>query len=220
LTGNGNYTVGITQSGELKRVIFLLDSNGTGGIGEESFANGHSTSVVGFGEDQIAWYTEVGERVKSLSPNTKLSFAFHIQPSIFAVAFQKYGFTNRNTAGNPIDLDHREGVAEGDFGYLGSDLKSEWDGDFAVYKTIKALGTDSIFVGHEHCNSASVVYDGIRFQYGQKSSTYDRANYVTEDGTVVGSYNKEGAPLVGGTMITLDGDGAIREGHIVLIQAP
>ena len=28
LTGNGNYTVGITQGGELKRVFFMMDSNG------------------------------------------------------------------------------------------------------------------------------------------------------------------------------------------------
>ena len=38
---------------------------------------------------------------------------------------------------------------------------------------IKALGVDSILVGHEHANSASAVYDGIRFQYGQKTGTYE-----------------------------------------------
>lgn len=76
-------------------------------------------------------------------------------------------------------------------------LKGAWDLDGSVWEGIKKLGADSVFVGHEHCNSASVVYDGIRCQYGQKSSTYDRANYVQRDGAIVGSFTEAGDPMVG-----------------------
>jgi len=83
---------------------------------------------------------------------------------------------------------------------------------------MKALGVDSIFVGHEHCNSASVVYEGIRFQYGQKSSEYDRFNWLNQDGTITGGWihewnvNKTGTPLIGGTVIILsESDASIED---------
>ena len=60
---------------------------------------------------------------------------------------------------------------------------------------------DSIFVGHEHTINASIVYKGIRLQFGLKSSTYDSANYVTENGEIVASYCDAGKPLIGGTVI-------------------
>ncbi len=77
---------------------------------------------------------------------------------------------------------------------------------------MKDLGVDSIFVGHEHCNSASVVYDGVRFQFGQKSSEYDRFNYLHSDGTIksVGP----GQSLMGGTVIPLAEDGTLKTPYI------
>ena len=63
-------------------------------------------------------------------------------------------------------------------------MKNAWDTSKNIYNGMKELGVDSIFVGHEHCNSASVVYEGIRFQYGQKSSEYDRYNSVGDDGKI------------------------------------
>jgi hypothetical protein len=74
-------------------------------------------------------------------------------------------------------------------------------------------------VGHEHANSASVVWGGIRFQYGQKSSTYDRANYVNlQTGAVTTSYSEAGTPLIGGTVWHLDDDGSILAPYIYLCE--
>ena len=56
LTGNGNYTVGITQGGELKRVFFMLDSNGCSAASDTSKQNSHFKTSTGFGSDQIEWY--------------------------------------------------------------------------------------------------------------------------------------------------------------------
>ena len=200
LTGNGNYTVGIQQDGVLKRVFFMLDSNGCGAVSEESRANGHTVTSVGFGQDQIDWYTETAKSIRALSPATKLSFAFHIQPAVF----EEIG-----TQCNALD-----------FGYLGANLKSAWDHDSVVWNGLKALGVDSILVGHEHCNSASIVYEGIRLQYGQKSSTYDRVNYLKKDGSIVGSYPPaSGTPLVGGTVMPLScHDGSICDPYIYLCK--
>lgn len=83
---------------------------------------------------------------------------------------------------------------------------------------MKALGADSILVGHEHCNSASVVYDGIRFQYGQKIGEYDRINFRSDDGTIIGgpAYNtKLGTPILGGTVMELsESTGEISNAYI------
>ncbi len=217
LTGNGNYTVGIVQGGKLTRAFFMMDSNGCGNVSAESLANGHTTSATGFGIDQINWFVTVGELLNKWSPETKISFAFHIQIAMFETAYEKYGFTNSNTADNPINIETHENRAETDFGYIGKDLKGEWDRNNMVYDKMKDIGVDSIFVGHEHCNSASVVYDGVRFQFGQKISMYDRCNWLKDDGTIVGVYNEvqNATPIMGGSVIVLSKeDGSIKDGYI------
>ena len=215
LTGNGNYTVGIAQGERLLRVFFMLDSNGCGKASEATMANGHSKKGIGFGADQIEWYTNAAHAIYNASPTTRLSFAFHIQTAAFAEVYAKYGFTNGGTAQNPIHVDFADNKAEGDFGYLGADLKNPWDTNGSVTQGMLDLGVDSFFVGHEHCNSASAVYNGVRYQFGQKSSTYDRFNSVTVENVIVGDYGEHGTPLVGGTVIPLAaGDGAIKDPYI------
>lgn len=218
LTGNGNYSVGIMQGGKLKRVFFMLDSNGCASMSSETFSNGHSRKDVGFGQDQIDWYTDVAENISEKQSGMKYTFAFHIQPVIFKEAYKKYGFTNSGTQSNPINIDIHPNKAESDFGYIGRDLKSAWDNDYSLYNGMKTIGTDSILVGHEHCNSASVVYDGIRFQYGQKSSAYDRINFKKADGTIEGAgayYTRLGEQILGGTVMTLsEADGKIDDAYI------
>lgn len=217
LTGNGNYTVGIKQNGSLKRVFFMMDSNGCGGMHANSLANGHSKTTAGFGKDQMDWSIGVAEQIKEISPDTKISYAFHIQIYAFKDAYAKYGFTNSGTKENPINIDKLDSKADGDFGYIGRDLKGPWDKDYAFYNRMKAVGVDSIFVAHEHCNSASVVYEGIRFQFGQKLGTYDRANFVKNDGTIYGAYCGEDTPLSGGTVMKMsEKDGSFVDAYIYL----
>ena len=216
VTGNGNYSVGIQQDGKLTRVFYMLDSNGCGNASEASRANGQTQTTVGFAQDQIDWYTQQINALHAVSPDTKISFAYHVQQTVFKDAYAKYGFTNSGTKDNPINIDLYEGKTDGDFGYLGRDMKNPWDANYKVWYAMKALGVDSVFVGHEHCNSASVVYKGVRFQYGQKSSTYDRANYVDmSTGEIFGASYDAGTPLVGGTVIPLAaGSGELLEPYI------
>lgn len=209
LTGNGNYTVGIRQDNTVKRVFFMLDSNGCSSMSSATRANGHSTSDQGFKSDQITWYKNQAGLIKNQYPNVKISFAFHIQPLVFADALAKYGYPTV-----PINLD-RVGD-DGDFGYIGRKLKGGFDDSYAVWNGIKSLGADSIFVGHEHCNSGSFMYQGVRLQYGQKSSTYDRLNYFNSSGEILNNDRSSGnTPLVGGSAIELDKtDGTIVNPHI------
>ena len=207
LTGNGNYTIGIKQGNELKRVFFMLDSNGCSGMSSESKANGHMRAAYGFGSDQILWYENIAKRIKMYSPETKLTFAYHAPMSAFVSAYEQYGFDGTNK----IDIDNHTEKADGDFGYIGSAI-SGWDSDNTVYNGIKELGVDSMLVGHLHTVNASVVYDGIRFQFGNKTGTYDQSNYRKNDGTIISSYTDGGFPLVGGTLMTVSAeDGTITD---------
>ena len=215
LSGNCNYSVGIAQGGELLRVFYMMDSNGCGNASEETKANGHTYLTAGFKQDQINWYTEQITTLKKYAPDVKISFAYHIQQTVFADAYEKYGF-DQGKKYQDINLDTMEGVADTDFGYIGRPMKYAWDSDYKVYEGMKKLGVDSIFVGHEHCNNVSVVYEGIRFTYGLKSSEYDRYNCILADGSVLGAYGYEmpkgNTPLIGGTVIVLsDTNGAITD---------
>ena len=205
VSGNGNYSVGISQGGELLRVFYMLDTHGC-------------LDSIGLKDDQVNWYTEEALQVIEESPETKISFAFHIQPYVFFDAYRKYGFKNTGTDANPIFVDQLTYADDGDFGFLGQDLKTPWDTGYTIWRGMKDLGVDSIFVGHEHGNSVSVVYEGVRFQFGQKSSTYDRANYVKADGTIEPSYVEVGIPWVGGTVMVLSEDGTIQDAYIYLAE--
>ena len=238
LTGNGNYSVGLAQNDELLRVFYMMDSNGCGapmcdsnGVQTKPAAG---TNVVktsaGFGKDQIDWYTDEITAIHEVDSDVKISFAYHIQQAIFGKAFAKYEeYTPSNVNGsilnNPLDLDKMETADETDFGYLGRTMKDPWDTNYTVFNGMKALGADSIFVGHEHCNSCSIVYEGVRFQFSQKSSMYDRYNSVTEDGTITGAYMEghpaDSHPLMGGTVIPVSSvDGSIGTGYIYYAGNP
>ncbi|MCR4718717.1 MAG: metallophosphoesterase, partial [Firmicutes bacterium] len=213
LTGNGNYSVGITQGGELKRVFFMLDSNGAANISEKSLANGHSTATRGFGQDQIAWYTAAAQKINNAYPGMKYSFAYHIPLTIAQEAIGRY---QKVTEDNDSELIENLGkLDDGDFGYICGGFNSKWDKDKIIYEGMKALGCDSHFFGHEHTYSASVVYDGTRFQFGQKSSDYDEINHMLADGTVKkGAATSNGTPMVGGTVMKMAQDGSFSDLHI------
>ena len=220
LTGNGNYSVAIAQGEEVKRVFYMLDTNGCGGASNASMANGHTKKEVGLAQDQINWYTEEITALKAVAPDVKISFAYHIQAAIFGEAYAKYGF-NQGVLQQDINIDMRADAAASDFGFIGRQMKNPWDEDFSIFNGMKDLGADSIFVGHEHCNSASVVYEGVRFQFGQKSSEYDRFNYINVDGTITDTLKAGGKSLMGGTVIPLSKtDGAITNPYIYYCGYP
>ena len=232
LTGNGNYSVGVVQGDTLLRTFFMLDSNGCGSPSEASLKgkNGIKRDA-GFGNDQILWYKSAMRKITAASPDTKLSMAYHIQSADFALSFQQYAefsatlTTDGKSYKNPLNLDTLETAKDGDFGYLGRPMKGAWGEASSQHATLKQLNVDSVFVGHEHCNSVSIVHNGIRYQYGQKSSTYDRYNALTPDGKIVGGYDSEHAagstPLMGGTAFKLSQeDGSIVSPYIYLCGNP
>ncbi len=206
LTGNGNYTVGIKQNGELTRVFYMVDSN-SGSPSEKSISNGHSQHKAGFGTDQIDWYTKSIKNIHRVAPNAKISFMFHIPIHAFELAFEKYGYTRDRSVGRfPIVIDDKNGT---DFGVIMYPI-DRFDEDNTIYEGFKLLGVDSIFVGHDHEVSAGVILEGIRFQFGLKSTTYDSNIYIDENGSLKKSWVPAGTPMIGGTVLELDNDGTLK----------
>ncbi len=214
LKGNGNYSVGLVQDERLVRVFYMLDSNGCGNMSVESSLNGHSTKNVGVDYSQIEWYEKSIRQINRKHANVKFSLAFHIQPSIFQTALESYGYHERT---NPfVDIDALADKKEGDFGLICRPPKTPWDTDSSFWYSIKEYGVDSLFVGHEHCNSASITYEGVRLSYGLKTGLYDRANYLLSSGVIMDSYDwgASNEPIVGGTAIDVASDGEINCYHL------
>ena len=94
LTGNGNYTVGVKQDGKLIRVFYMVDSN-SGSPSEKSIANGHSQHKIGFGADQIEWFTGDIKSIRNKNPYVNISFMFHIPIHAFELSLEKYGYSRQ-----------------------------------------------------------------------------------------------------------------------------
>lgn len=214
--GNGNYSVGLVKDGQLVRVFFMMDSNGYSNMSEETINNKHSISVAGFGSNQIAWYSDAIAIIKENSPKTKLSFVWHIPSQVFINALaSKYG--HDESAFKFINIDDYD--SQTDFGIVNGKVGGVWDKNLTVWNDLKSKGVDSIFVGHVHAISASIIYEGVRLQFGQKSSTYDSANYLDKNGNVVCSYTEVGEPIVGGNVFEVSGNnGEILSPRILLYQ--
>lgn len=214
LTGNGNYTVAVAQGDRLARVFYMLDSNGCTSPSAASADKVKKSE--GFAEDQITWYTDHIRTLREAAPDVKISFAFHIQPAIFTEALKGYGNYF------PVYLDQK---GDGSTGIIGLQVPTVWDKNFTVWKGLKSLGVDSIFVGHEHCISASLVYEGVRLQFGQKSSTYDRHNWII-GGRLGNGWNSEtnswdpptgAVSIIGGTVNKISAeDGSLLPAEIYL----
>ena len=211
LTGNGNYTVGITQGGKLLRTFFMMDSNGYGTMSAASAANNHCSSTAGFGLDQIDWYQQEIANIKEVSPQTKLSFVFHIPMKAFVTALVENGFDNNSNASfTNFDEDGNDDT----MGMAHERLNNPWDNANTTFNDLKSLGVDSIFVGHAHGISMGATYQGVRLQFGLKTGTYDQAMYRNGNNVNYG-YTDGGDPIVGGTVIPVSKtDGTISPYHL------
>ena len=201
LTGNGNYTIGISRGGWLTRVIYMLDSNGCGCATYyaylPSFGRYNMTEKVrpqpGFGEDQIAWVASDAKAVDRAVGYRVPKFAvFHIPCVEFYYSAYKKGYLSVDPKKTPqfdegFVINDPTGV---DFGEKhGTDIFFDAPG---LWDTFKTHGFDGVFCGHVHTNDFSIVYEGVRLTFGLKTGVYD---YHRDD-------------MLGGTSVTLPEDGS------------
>ncbi len=196
VTGNSNYNIVIRQDGEIKYTVFLLDTNGCrvlpregSGIQAENPDYGCITQTEGIYEDQIQWFVNSNKAIHTLTgKKTVPNVVFmHIPMNgIYVAANEKY---------QPKDLTRSLRCnMEGDFGFIREGVHVgclvDNSGDFL--EACKDNGTLGFFYGHNHNDDASIEWEGIRYTFGSKCSTYD--------------YNMFG--VLGGTQILLDDETA------------
>jgi len=203
VTGNSNYNIVLEQGGNYKYIVYLLDTNGckekSNAYEPESgiFKNNVDYSCIkqelGIFADQIEWYRTTAKNIAKYSGETIPSLTFFHIP-VFALDMagkEKYGF----------DRLAYPAYMEGDFGNIFeiSRRTGHVDRNMIFYNVAKDVGTLGMFFGHDHVNSASIEYDGIRITYGLKTGTY---SYYRNDS-------------LGGALITISNtDNSFKTEHI------
>lgn len=193
--GNGNYSIGISKKGKLQRVIYMLDSNGCYNSnelnGDEVISRKDGKAAFGFTEEQKNWYKTTAQGINALLEKTIPSFlCYHVPTKDIAEAVVAAGYQedvdSKATYTLGVDIPSDK-VQSGDSGTKGANWNIYSYEQPGLLELMKSVGTDGAFFGHEHLNSISVKYEGIRWTYGLKTGTYDSSPTV-----------------VGGTLITLD----------------
>lgn len=169
--GDGNYTVGIQQGNKLVRVFYMLD-------------NGE-----GFTETQMKW---LYDRMSAIDEEqdgeeVKASLCYH-RPTVEAqLASEQYAAKRF-----PYTINENVRGEEGDFGSQHvefSGLSVPVVQGMTFVQLLTSFHVDSVFMGHCHMVNTSITYEGIRWTFGLKSSTYTNP------------LKKE---LIGGTLIIFD----------------
>ena len=180
VTGNSNYTIGIVQNDDLKRIIYMMDSNGCSNTNDPSVKK-----TVGFAEDQLAWFEETAEKAEQFAGDKVKSFVgYHIPTIEFGQAAVAAGYQESPTQTKSYVIGKHVEAKNGDFG-----KKSEpFEGMHEVpglLDMFKEHGVDGVFVGHCHQISTSVLYEGIRWTFGLKTGTYDSHDTKYVGGTYI-----------------------------------
>lgn len=175
--GNGNFNIGIVQDGKLTEVVWLMDSNGH----TDNDPSQNMFSEVGLMSGQIEWFRERNELLKVYNGGTspKSIGFFHHPMRAYGDAVKKYGYSSPNNKfwgdGNALKPFSPFEIPENDNGDSGAMLEDcvYIDSSYTFHEMLKKYNCEGWFFGHYHKNSASAVYDGVRYTFGLKASLYD-----------------------------------------------
>lgn len=190
VAGDSNISVAIKQGGEYKKVLYMLDTHSTGA----NLVDDYAYVVGGVYDSQKAWLAE-----------TNTAFTDYVgTQNVSAFAFLHIPFTAYVNAIKALELevgyDVQDSTGENFGGYY-EEFTSAWDPNNSFFSLLKEIGVDGVFVGHQHANSLSLVYEGVRLSYGLKTGTYDAFQYGD----------------LGGTMITVE-NGAFDVEHVYAVS--
>ncbi len=183
VTGNGNYTVGIKQDGKLVRVIYMMDSNGcknaysySYNAAFPSYNQGENVrTTAGFAPDQIHWLVESAEMIdEAVGYSVPKLLACHIPMKEFAMAAYYAGYQSSSVSSNTDTYIIGETVPaqNGDFGEKQETISGCYHAE-GLWEALQTYSFDGVFVGHDHKNNMSILYEGVRFTYGLKTGKFD-----------------------------------------------
>jgi len=180
LTGEGNYSIPIlAEDGHIILVLMFVDSNSYVG---KNFFSGFDV----IHPDQVQWYKDEITKLSKDKAHPLPSLAFyHIPPKEIKTAWENI-YKGRGGATYHLGF-----VQEKDnyFGY-----PKTLEGTF-FEEMVKFGSCKGMFFGHDHLNTLSVTYQGIRLTYGM-SIDYFAYPHMLEKHT-----------QRGGTIIEIDDEG-------------
>lgn len=157
--GYGNYVINVRNStGEITQSLFMFDSHSY--IDNDYFGILWKYDCVH--ENQIAWYnSQIEALTKENAGLTPKSLAFmHIPMLEVQEAYYQYRDNNFQDTDRVQYLYGKAGES-GDIIVYSSKYNN---GLFDAFKASNS--TKGVFFGHDHLNSFSMMYDGIRLSYG------------------------------------------------------
>lgn len=178
--GQGNYSIRILNEDlSINRVLYMLDSN-------MYMTNSFFSGFDHIHEDQINWYKEEVLRTEKEAGYNPQSFMFfHIPCSEYKTAWREY--TDGNKEKNVVYHFGEVGEINEYFGVPRFQTK--------IFDAIKEMGsTVGIFCGHDHLNTSSYTYKGIRLTYGFSIDflAYAKAmKYTNQRGGTILEINKD-----------------------------
>ncbi len=184
VTGNGNYTVGISVGNELIRVIHMLDSHGClreRGLYPDQF------EMVRRNTDLIC---------QKHGKNIPAFLCLHHPTDDFKEVAMAKGYETDERKSYVIGVDVE--AKDGDFGSQQQKFKNIVTVPVKGFKElVKACHADAVFAGHLHSVNTCITYEGVKWVHGLKTGQYD--------------YHTPGQ--LGGTLVTLDG-GEVQIMHV------
>lgn len=179
LSGEGNYIIKLVdQNKKLRMALLMLDSN--------MYRDGWFYS--GFDcihDDQIDWSMKELDKIKKINLDAKALAFFHMPLLEFKQAYEKMKLGDKSVT-------YHVGSIGEENDYFGV---SKYSCDF-FDKAVDGDIIKGIFCGHDHLNTLSLTYKGIRMTYGM---SIDFLGYAG----ICKKYTQRGA-----TLITIQKDGA------------
>ncbi len=186
--GYGNYILNITENGRIIHTLFMMDTHGS-----KLYKDNLGKVFDGYDHlwpNQIKWYKWAVNGISETAGRTVESTVFmHIPVVEYKDAW--------DAAWNPETESFRLEYAFTSFGVnLEAPCSAPVNNGF--FSVCKELGsTKNMVCGHDHINSSSILYDGIRLTYGLKLGE--------------GSYSNN--DLMGGTTLTINSFGNVTTEH-------
>ncbi|MBR2968302.1 MAG: metallophosphoesterase [Clostridia bacterium] len=160
--GSGNFTVNLTENGKIAYTFVMMDTHGC------DMAAGMNAEQIDWYESEIRKASKVRYGKGDLSAGVVPSFMFFHHPMRqHYLAMLKYSNTDRGFVSADGKL-----LNNGDYG---ANMESvAYFQSNALWERIQELNsTKGVFVGHNHCNNTSIMYEGVRLTFGNKTGTYD-----------------------------------------------
>lgn len=192
--GYGNYIINITENGHIVHTLFMVDTHNN-----KEYTLEDGSTVGGYDhlwDNQIEWYKWAVKGISEIEGHTVESSVFMHIP----VCEYKDAWISANGSDELGTLTPE--LAPDAVGLLGERVSCPPvnNGFFDVCKEFGS--TKNIFAGHDHANNFQIYYEGIRLTYTLK--------------TGYGAYYTDG--IMGGTVISIDSDGAAYAEHIYMVD--